>query len=756
MGPVAATAQAVVVTGTVVDASTSEPLEWVWIGADTTGTGTLTGPHGSFVLEVEAGTDSLWARRIGYATVHVAVPASLDNLLIEMRSQGLMLEGLEVRTRRAEIEQRLRRAQSVTVMEAEQITRLRDQTLGGTIEDIPGVSVIQYGPSIAKPVVRGLHSQRVIVSNAGVRQEGQQWGGEHAPEIDVFTADEISVVRGPGAVEYGSDALGGVVSIEPAALPRGGRLTGEISTQTFANNRQGVLSLGLQKGGVALPLLGTVSTRFRATMRRAGDAAAPEANLRNTGFGELSLSGALGWVSDRRRTEVLLSRYDTRLGLFSGAHFGNFDDLQRAIERGPRQSDFSYDIDRPRQQVTHDRVLVRHESLVGNDGRLDLSYAFQLNRRREFDLHGPRSQRNEPAFGLDLYTHSLDASYGVDHGDGLLRVGVSGMRQGNISVGTAYLIPQYRLYTGGAWLRHEHYFGPVTLDAGVRWDYRWQRVFPPPDRAFDLTRTTDEWADVSGGVGATWEFVEGWFLASNVGRAWRAPNVNERFSQGVHHGTAQYEIGDQMLGRESTTSVDASLRHDGDRLSFEVNTFRNAIDNFIYLQPREPVLSIRGAFPAFIFQQTDALMTGLELDVNAEVGGGAAVFASGSLVRGTNEVLDEPLYDLPADRLRLGASWTTEAWGGSALSLEASALLVREQDQVPSETVYGLPTAAYQLLDLGLGWTGVQVGGRRMDLSLDVTNLLDRGYRDYLSRYRLFVQDPGRDIVLRAQVPLGG
>lgn len=757
-GPVAASAQVEVVTGTAVDASTLGPLEWVWVGVDTMGTGTLTGPDGTFVLEVQPATDSLWVRRLGYGTLRIGIPSGGAGVRIEMEAEGVALAGLEVRAGRADMERRLRNAQSVSVLEADEIARIRDQTLGATIEDVPGVSVIQYGPSIAKPVVRGLHSQRVIVSNAGVRQEGQQWGGEHAPEIDIFAADQIEVIRGPGAVEFGSDGLGGVVSVEPAPLPRDDRFVGEFSTQAFANNRQGVGSLGFQKGGLELPLLGTVATRFRLTTRRAGDASAPEANLRNTGFGEFSVSGALGWVGDRRRTEVLLSRYDTRLGLFTGAHFGNFDDLQRAIDRGPRESDFDYGIGNPRQQVTHDRAQIRHESLLGDNGRVDLSYAFQLNRRREFDNHGPLANRDVPAFGLDLYTHSVEGAYGVDHGDGTLRVGVSGMRQGNISVGKGFLIPQYRLYTGGTWLRHEHGFGPVTIDAGVRWDYRWQRVFPPPDRAFDLERTTEDWSDFSGGVGATWEFRDGWFIGSHVGRAWRAPNVNERYSQGVHHGTAQYEIGDQTLGREATISVDATLRHSGERLSFEVNTFRNQIDNFIYLQPRAPVLSIRGAFPAFEYQQTDALMTGVELDVDAQLGGGFGFFSQGSAVRGTNEALDEPLYDLPADRLRLGASWSSGVglWGGGEISFEASTLLVRNQDQVPSETIYALPTNGYQLVDLGFGWSGLQLGGRRVDMSVDVTNLLNRGYRDYLSRYRLFVQDPGRDIVIRAQLPFGG
>jgi len=337
-----------------------------------------------------------------------------------------------------------------------------------------------------------------------------------------------------------------------------------------------------------------------------------------------------------------------------------------------------------------------------------------------------------------------------------MRFGVSGMRQGNISVGKGYLIPQYRLYTGGAWVRDEHSFGAVTVNAGVRADYRWQRVFPPPDRGLDLELTTDTWADLSGGLGATWEFAQGWFVGSYVGRAWRAANVNERFSQGVHHGTAQYELGDATLDKESTTSVDATLRRTGERFRLQLNAFRNVIDGYVYLRPREPVLTIRGAYPAFEYRQSDAFLSGLELDLDVGVGAGIALFGQGSLIRGENRELDEPLYDMPADRMRTGVRWTPESRELRGLSVEASALLVREQDRVPAETVYGLPTEGYQLVDVGLGWSGLEVAGRELDVSLDVTNLLDRSYRDYLSRYRLFVNDPGRDVVLRLRMPLGG
>lgn len=719
----------------------------------------ITDNLGRFFLQLPgSGPFSLALERIGYETATVEAEALSDTgpgefFLAPLR---FTMEGVTVRADRAQTESDIRAPEAITRLGAQEIQRRRGQTLGHTIEEVPGVAIIQYGPSIAKPVVRGLHSQRIIVSNGGVRQEGQQWGGEHAPEIDIFGAQEIRVVRGPGGIVYGSDALGGVVQIEPGALPNEGGWRGEVVGNGFANNRQGAGSFMLENGRVGLPWVGETAFRFRASTRRAGDASTPDYNLNNTGFSELSLSAGMGWEGDWGSSELLLSRYSSELGLFTGAHFGNFEDLMRAMEQGPVPSDFSYDIGTPRQEITHDKILFRNRFQLESGSLIEASYAFQMNRRREFDANGPLARTGRPSIGLDLYTHTLDGSYAFETGAGTTRVGFNGMRQGNLSVGRAYLIPQYRLYTGGVYAKQDAELGPLTVTAAGRFDYRWQRVFPVEGRTFLTETRTDVYDDFAGSVGVTWEFAEDWYVGSSLGRAWRQPNVNERFSEGVHHGTAQYEIGDAALIPERTFNTDVTVRKGGDRLTLQLNAFRNAISDYIYLRPREPVLTIRGAYPAFRYEQVDAVVRGLELDVDLAVVPGLNLFGHGSLTRGDEEASGVPLFDMPADRIRVGFRGNRGVGrSGTRLFGEVSGLLVRDQNEVPPVTIYALPTEGYQLLDMSLGVEGLWLGGTPVDASLEVTNLLGRSYRDYLSRYKLFVDDPGRDIVLRFRVPLG-
>jgi iron complex outermembrane receptor protein len=127
--------------------------------------------------------------------------------------------------------------------------------------------------------------------------------------------------------------------------------------------------------------------------------------------------------------------------------------------------------------------------------------------------------------------------------------------------------------------------------------------------------------------------------------------------------------------------------------------------------------------------------------------------ANGTLVRGRNRNTREPLFDMPADRVNVSARWLGTRPALGAWHLGVGTLLVRQQDGVPSGTVYTLPTAGYALLSLEAGASGVMLFGRATTVSLSVNNALDTRYRDYLSRYRLFVNDAGRDVVFRITIP---
>lgn len=651
----------------------------------------------------------------------------------------------------------LAKQQVATTMGAQEVEQNRGQTLGETIKEMPGVAIIQYGPSIAKPVVRGLHSQRIATVNNGVPLEGQQWGGEHAPEVDAFAANEIEVIRGPGTILYGSGALGGVVRVVPRPLPAGGGFGGELSTNAFLNNRQGASSLLLEGAGLWLPLLGTTSWRAQVSGRRAADARTPDYYLPNTGFAELDYDATLGVSRAWGHSELTYSHYGTHLGMYVGAHVGNLDDLERAMQVPFTTTQATYTLAHPDQKVIHDMVAWNTAVQLARAGRIEVAYGFQHNNRREFDNHGFAAGGKRAAFALELYTHSLDLRFHHEPiGPFVGSLGVSGVRQGNLSPGRSFLIPQYRLYSGGVFALEEARLSRLTLTAGARYDYRWQHAYQYGAPVVVSPDDERSYLGASGSLGASLRLAEGWSIASTLGRAWRPPNVNERFSQGVHHGTAQYEIGDSSLVPEKSINADATLRHQGARTRLELSVFRNHIDDYIFLRPREPISTVRGAYPAYNYAHTDALLRGVEVTAEATPASWLSLYVNGNLLRGTDRATGDPLYDMPADRLTASArfypgdaSWLTAPY------LEIGTTQVRRQTHVPPVTIYKLPTAGYGLLNVAVGASAVQLGGVRIQPSLAVNNVLDHRYRDYLSRYRLFVDDLGRDVVLRLTTPFG-
>lgn len=695
---------------------------------------------------------------IGYETVErtVDLSAGAERLEIILLEETLGLA--EVTVEAAGVEEDLMpSARSISVLTAEALASSRGQTLGETLAELPGVTTMETGPAISKPVVRGLRGDRVLIVNAGVALEGQQWGDEHAPEVDPFAPARIEVLKGAAGVEHGTGAIGGVIRLEPPELPSQPGLGGTVSLSGFSNNRQGAGSVRVE--GASERVRG-LAFRAQASLRRAGDARTPGYVLGNSGF--LQGDGALtiGYRTDRLDTELRLSRFRTEIGIYEGAHIGNLADLERAIERGePLQiSDFGYAIGNPRQDVTHDVAAFRGSYRTAAGDRVEMQAGAQRNVRQEYDAHrrfGDGVGLDAPAIDLRLLAQTAEARFRhrpVGLWTGV--VGVSGLRQGNVNRTSGYLIPNFRAYTGSVYARETRAAARWIFDAGLRVSYRWMRAHPLVDRTFE--RRFHEYANVDGAAGLIYQFAPSWSLGVNLGTAWRPPGVNELYAEGVHHGSARYEIGDGDLRAERSRSADATVRHRSARVQLEFSGYLNRIADYIFLLPTDtPTLTIRGAFPTFAYHQADVTLRGFDGAVAWQAGAGLELGARVALIRGRNRETDQPVIYMPADRLTPWARWSLpEQAGIEGGYVELGARLVRRQDHVPEGVDYAPPPPGYALADLGLGGA-LRIGGLDLQAALRVRNLFDTSYRDYLSRFRYFVDEPGRNVVLHLTIPFG-
>ena len=275
------------------------------------------------------------------------------------------------------------------------------RTIGEVLKTVTGVSSLNTGSYLSKPVINGLHSSRVILINNGVRLEDQEWGIEHAPSIDINSIDKISIIKGASALKYAGDAVGGVIIAESSREKLLDSIFGNATTNLQSNGRGGGISTNFTK---------TNSNgwyyRLQGTLKRMGDFETPDYVMTNTGFSEHNISLKAGLNRIDHGFDVYYSLFSNYLGILRSSHAHTAIDIINAIENEVPHiiEDFSYDINIPRQKISHNLIKLRGFKNF-DFGKLSMRYDFQSNDRKEYDIR--RGDRTKPALDLNLQTHSL-------------------------------------------------------------------------------------------------------------------------------------------------------------------------------------------------------------------------------------------------------------------------------------------------------------------------------------------------------------
>lgn len=641
-----------------------------------------------------------------------------------------------------------------------QLEETKGLSLAEALSKINGVTMLQTGSTISKPVIHGLHSSRILTINNGVRQEGQQWGNEHAPEIDPFIADKLVVIKGVDELRYGSDAIAGVILVEPKSLRTTPGYSGEINTVYFTNNRQYVVSGIWEQQLKKLP---SFTYRLQGTFKKGANTATPGYRLNNTGSGEKNFSATIAWRKDKFNTELFYSHFASKLGIFSGSHIGNITDLQNAIAASKPDDVFlgqnTYTIRRPYQDITHHLVKSKTQIRKG-DHKFNLLFSGQFNHRKEYDI--VRSSTNtRPQLDLSIYTLAEDLSWEHPGHNNFSGVAAIAMMQQDNNYKGRYFIPNYYAYTFGGyfiekWSRHQW-----ELQAGIRYD---NKTISTTRLKFngDTINHDFNFSTLASSFNAICKPTNHWRFNINISRASRAPYVNELLSDGIHHGTATYEKGDITLRPERSTNLSSGINFQNTKKSFGIDLllYANFIDDFIYQQPMpdNPVLTIAGAFPLLEYKQTNALLTGFDLGTSWKLIDPLQLESKLSVLYARNTTRKDWLILMPPNRISNELTYKFKNLKRMADTYISCELLnVMRQTHVPGESNgkqdYKEPPGAYNLVNLNAAST-VAVG-KKMDVKfgISVRNLLNTTYRDYLNSMRYFTDEMGRNISFRVTIP---
>ncbi|WP_166670844.1 TonB-dependent receptor [Olivibacter sp. XZL3] len=739
--------ETVAVGGKVVDTQSKQPLPGAIITIPDLRISVVTDRSGAFrVRNIPAkGRFLVEIRFIGYETLTRMVDLAEDGGW-EFELKPTLIETQEVVvTGTLSSGSNKRNSTTVNIINKEQLL-VPSTNLIDAIAKSPGVSQVTTGPSISKPVIRGLSYNRVVTIDNGIKQEGQQWGDEHGIEIDQFKANRVEVLKGAASLIYGSDALGGVINLlEPLPVSEG-EVSGEFITNYATNNgltSSSVMLTGHQNGFV---------WRGRGTYKSAYSFKTPVGYFPNSGFNENDFSAMLGLNKSWGYTHLNFSSFRNHIGFYEPAFNseGAYVDEKGSLFSG---DDFkSRRLQYPKQDIRHYKISLNNNILLGS-GNLKFDLGFQRNQRRELE-DGP-----DPSLYFNLDTYTGDARYYIGQKNGWEPVfGLSTEIGHSENRGEEFLIPAYDSYGIGAFGYIKKNWENSTFNVGLRYDFR-KNVGKPLEEAGEqlFQRFINRFSNLSGAVGFTHQFTERLNFKTNFGSAFRAPNPAELGSNGEHEGTFRYELGNPDLQPERSYQIDAELSYGGELVSASATIYNNYIHDFIYAAHHGEFMD---DLPVYNYGQVNANLYGAEASFILHPVHFIHFENTFGYTHAKNTSLDKPLPFIPAAVLRNELRFEPEIEHVQEPFLSVGLANYFAQNRVDAE--FETPTAGYTLLSASLGATFF-VGKQAIKLYVSGNNLLNKKYYDALSRYKpgrldqtdlnLGVYNPGRNITFGIYLP---
>ncbi|MBR5673013.1 MAG: TonB-dependent receptor [Muribaculaceae bacterium] len=620
------------------------------------------------------------------------------------------------------------------------------------VSKLPGISQVTTGGGISKPVIRGLGYNRVVVVADGVRQEGQQWGDEHGVEIDDNAVSSVEVLKGPASLLYGSDALAGVMKLNTDPVVPLNKMRLNVNTGYQTNN--GLFNYSLNYGGNRQGLAWNIrySEKMAHAYKNSVDGYVP-----NSQFRDRAVSGMMGINKAWGHTRLMGSYYHLTPSIAEGDR----DPLTGELEQ-PYTDTKTYHHGLPFQKVYHYKAVLDNSFNFG-DSRLNAVVAYQQNRRQEFE---------EPdQYGLYLKLHTVN--YNVHYvtrrlGDVRITSGVSGMWQRSVNEGDEFLIPDYKLFDFGVFATAVADLGEWVFNGGMRFDNRHlnsRELMDDGALRFDAFKR--DFNGFTASVGAVWHANDKLDLRANAARGFRAPNISELASNGVHEGSLRYEVGNHNLKPEFSLQFDLGMEYTASWIDAQLSLFSNRIDNYIFIHRVGEIID--DEFMTYRYDSGDAQLLGGEAAIDIHPWHFLHIGTNFGFVNAVQ--LHQPeeskyLPFTPAPRWQSDVKWEIlhdgRVLNNAFISLGVDYNFKQNHYYKADDTETATP--AYCLLNASMGTDVMYKGHRVACVSITGTNLTDKAYQNHLSRLKYADYNPvtgrqgvfnmGRNVIFKITLPL--
>jgi iron complex outermembrane receptor protein len=698
----------------------NQPIKGVSVYASELHKGTATDENGKYVFtNLPNGNLKLTFTFVGYGTQNKTI-----NSLQKENTLHVILEETIFQMDEVIVSTAFNKIQSQNVMKVEhesikEMQRKGTATLIEGLATIPGVSQVSTGTSIGKPVIRGLSGNRVLVYSQGVRMENQQFGDEHGLGLNDSGIESVEVIKGPASLLYGSDALGGVLYFNPEKFADANTFKANFSQKLFSNTLGSNSSLGLKTSTDNWKFLARGSYNTHSDYRIAnGD------RVTNTRYNETDFKTGIGY-SNAKFSSVL--RY-------------NYNKLDLGIpEEGIADQTTSKETGFPRQGVFN-HLLSLNNVFFFEKSKLDVDLGYIANDRSEF------VDSNVAGLHMKLKTFNYDAKYHLPKIGNVESIfGIQGMHQTNTNSGEEYLIPDASTNDFGVFGTANYEWKKNVFQAGLRFDNRkitsiehgiagQEGYFKAIDKSFDSFNAS---------LGYKTNLAEDLTLRLNLASGFRAPNLAELTSNGVHEGTNRYEVGNSDLKTEQNVQTDLNLEYKTDHFEFFANGFYNHINNYIYTSPTGAVIDYNDVFE---YIQNNAKLYGGEIGLHFHPHPLDWLHYETSFETVTGKKQNGDFLPLiPANNWNntIRAEYNIKNW------LEDGFATLNLSTTFNQNNVSGFETKSngYSLVNLGFGGK-IKLGKTAFDVNLNANNLLDKRYIAHLSRLKTDgIPNIGRNIV---------
>ncbi len=761
-----------ILKGTVVGKD-RQPLPFAHVIIPNIERGASTNERGEFsIVDLPEGSFQAVARMMGYKPETKIITIAIDRMtIIEFTLEPTVFESeAVVVTGNPYASNPLTTPQDVSVLGGREKSRFDASSLGKTIESLPGVYNLSAGGESGKPVIRGHTGERVLILSDGIAQEYQQYGERHAPTVEPYNFERIEVIRGASSLLYGSDGLGGAVNVIPKHFHFSGdeglKVNGSLDGSYSSNSNERSYALKIEATEENLGFHGSLIRRLSDNFHTSDVDGYPTTRTKDdpkftreipfTDFESISGFAGAGYLSPIGLVALNYDYYRAENNFLLpnipnpalGAPIG----IRRMNHVASLQGNFplGHVILKPKLSFQNNVRLATREVL--SRSFLDDSAVVNLN--------------------LNVFTGRFD----VEHVDLFALHGTTGAEvryynhrnYGKIPLQPDGHYANLAFYTFEEW-KHKQ----LTVNFGVRWDHRTQTFYGSPSNPLLNQDDFSRYSSFSGGIGASYQLLSNLTVTANLSRGFRIPSFFNLYVYGLHGGVFAFQIGNPNLKNEHSLDVSTSIRYRDEKVEASITLYQNRIENYIFLYDAKahPLAPVNSQF-VFAHDQADALLRGL--DVNYSVNPVSFILLSGGyslirseFVRGAHSGKELPL--MPADRATLEVKVLLPDFsalkniytffGGKHVAAKSAAGAYEPFGQFDDGFGPTIPfgvcsTDKYILFNVGLGFE-LAVASRPVQFNLEIANLFDASYRDFLDTYKGYTLAPGRSANLKASVPFG-